>query len=104
MEGITPPRRRAGGFHQRPAGRARRDAGYPADSAVAAELAERHRLHIDGRFYPRSHAMQCGLADIYEAVARFRDYYDRHREGLTGYLVRRFVRTRLRATGARENR
>ncbi|HEY1139244.1 MAG TPA: MerR family transcriptional regulator [Lysobacter sp.] len=66
---------------------AARIAGHPADSAIAAELAERHRLHIDQRFYPCSHAMQCGLADMYEADARFRDYYDRHGEDLTDYLV-----------------
>ena len=66
---------------------AARNAGHAPDSAVAAELAERHRLHIDQRFYPCSHAMQLGLADMYEADARFRDYYDRHGEGLTDYLV-----------------
>jgi DNA-binding transcriptional MerR regulator len=66
---------------------AARTAGHPADSAIAAELAERHRLHIDQRFYPCSHAMQCGLADMYEADARFRDYYDQHGEGLTDYRV-----------------
>ena len=31
--------------------------------------------------------MQLGLADMYEADARFRDYYDRHGQGLTDYLV-----------------
>jgi hypothetical protein len=66
---------------------AARAAGHPADSDVAAELAERHRRHIDQRFYPCSHAMQLGLADMYEADARFRDYYDRHGKGLTDYLV-----------------
>jgi DNA-binding transcriptional MerR regulator len=66
---------------------AARDAGHAPDGPVAAELAERHRLHIDQRFYPCSHAMQCGLADMYEADARFRDYYDRHGAGLTDYLV-----------------
>jgi DNA-binding transcriptional MerR regulator len=66
---------------------AARNEGHAPDSAVAAEFAERHRLHIDQRFYPCSHAMQCGLADMYEADARFRDYYDRHGEGLTDYLV-----------------
>lgn len=66
---------------------AAQNAGHAPDGSVAAELAERHRLHIDQRFYPCSHAMQCGLADMYEADARFRDYYDRHGAGLTGYLV-----------------
>jgi MerR family transcriptional regulator, thiopeptide resistance regulator len=66
---------------------ATRNAGHAPDSPVAAELAERHRLHIDQRFYPCSHAMQCALADMYEADARFRDYYERHAEGLTDYLV-----------------
>jgi MerR family transcriptional regulator, thiopeptide resistance regulator len=66
---------------------AARNVGHATDSTVAAELAERHRLYIDQRFYPCSHAMQLGLADMYEADARFRDYYDRHGEGLTDYLV-----------------
>lgn len=76
---------------------AARTAGHPPDSAVAAGLAERHRLHIDRRFYPCSHAMQCGLADMYEADARFRHYYDRHGEGLTDYLV-----SAIRANAARQ--
>jgi MerR family transcriptional regulator, thiopeptide resistance regulator len=67
--------------------RATRDAGHAPGSAAAIALAERHRLHIDRRHYPCSHAMQCGLADMYEADPRFRDHYDRHGAGLTDYLV-----------------
>ena len=67
--------------------RAVRDSGHLPDSAQAMALAERHRLQIDQRYYPCSHAMQCGLADLYESDERFRDYYDRHGAGLAAYLI-----------------
>lgn len=67
--------------------RSARDSGATPESERAMALAERHRLHIDQRYYPCSHAMQCGLADLYEADERFRDHYDRHGAGLAAYLI-----------------
>lgn len=67
--------------------RTTRDSGAAPDSEQSMALAERHRLHIDQHYYPCSHAMQCGLADMYEADERFRDYYDRHGAGLAAYLI-----------------
>jgi DNA-binding transcriptional MerR regulator len=76
--------------------RAVRDSGHAADSVEAMALAERHRLLIDQRYYPCSHAMQCGLADMYEADERFRNHYDQHGEGLATYLI-----AAIRANAAR---
>lgn len=73
-----------------------RDRGLGADSAPAMDVAERHRLLIDQRYYPCSHAMQCGLADMYEADERFRNYYDRHGAGVAAYLA-----AAIRANAAR---
>ncbi|GAB3383252.1 MerR family transcriptional regulator [Lysobacter fragariae] len=64
-----------------------RHAGHAADSAPAMAVAERHREQIDQRYYPCNYAMHCGLADMYEADERFRDFYDRHGEGLAVYLA-----------------
>lgn len=47
-----------------------RDRGHAGDSPEAMDVAERHRLHIDRSYYPCSHAMQCGLADLYETDPR----------------------------------
>jgi DNA-binding transcriptional MerR regulator len=77
--------------------RAVRDRGSAADSVEAMDVAERHRLHIDQRYYPCSHAMQCGLAELYEADPRFRDHYDSRSPGLASYLV-----AAIRANAARQ--
>ena len=58
----------------------------PSDAAVM-DLAERHRLSIDRWFYACSHQMHCGLASMYEADDRFRQYIDKQREGLTPFLA-----------------
>lgn len=62
-------------------------AGTPADDPAAMEVAERHRLLIDRWFYPCSKAMHRGLADLYEADARFAQNIDRHGKGLTAFLA-----------------
>jgi hypothetical protein len=62
-------------------------AGTPADAPAAMEVAERHRLLIDRWFYPCSKAMHRGLADLYEADARFAQNIDRHGKGLTAFLA-----------------
>jgi DNA-binding transcriptional MerR regulator len=62
-------------------------AGEAADGAVAIGLAEAHRLHIDRWFYPCSHAMQLGLAEMYRTDPRFRAHYDERAAGLAAYLA-----------------
>ena len=43
--------------------------GESADGDEAMDLAEAHRLHFDRSYYPCSHAMHAGLADMYESDA-----------------------------------
>lgn len=63
-----------------------REGAKPTDAAVVA-LAERHRRHIDRWFYPCSHGMHRGLAELYVADERFAASIDRHGAGLTGFLA-----------------
>jgi DNA-binding transcriptional MerR regulator len=67
----------------------------PTDEAVM-DIAERHRLSIDRWFYPCDHAMQCGLASMYESDDRFRQSIDKHGDGLTPFLAQA-----IRANAAR---
>jgi hypothetical protein len=53
-------------------------------------------LLIDRWFYPCSKAMHRGLADLYEADARFAQNIDRHGKGLTAFLA---VAIRANAAG-----
>lgn len=62
-------------------------AGEPADGAKAMELAERARLHIDRWFYPCSHRMHVGLADMYMADARFTAHYEERAPGLAAFVA-----------------
>lgn len=62
-------------------------AGAHADSDDVMELAERHRRSIDRWFYPCSTRMHAGLADLYEADARFAANIDQHGAGLTPFLA-----------------
>jgi DNA-binding transcriptional MerR regulator len=77
--------------------RAEQDAIYAAAAAVLAagklptsdeamDVAERHRLSIDQWFYPCSHAMHRGLADMYESDERFAANIDKVAPGLTTFL------------------
>jgi MerR family transcriptional regulator, thiopeptide resistance regulator len=75
---------------------AQMEAGTPADGEAAVDLAEQHRLHIDQRFYPCSHAMHRGLGEMYVEDARFRENYERVRVGLAAY-----VRDAIRANATR---
>jgi DNA-binding transcriptional MerR regulator len=61
-------------------------AGKPADSDEAMEGAEMHRLQIDRNFYPCSHLMQVGLAEMYLADPRFTATYEKIAPGLAQYL------------------
>jgi DNA-binding transcriptional MerR regulator len=61
-------------------------AGKPASGPEAMDVAERHRLSIDRWFYPCSHAMHAGLADMYESDERFAANIDKYGAGLTPYF------------------
>ena len=61
-------------------------AGAPADGDEAKAVAEQHRLSIDRWFYPCAPGMHAGLADMYEADARFAESIDRYAPGLTSWL------------------
>ncbi len=60
--------------------------GVPADGDEAMAVAERHRLSIDRWFYPCAPEMHAGLADMYEADARFAENIDKYAPGLTNWL------------------
>jgi DNA-binding transcriptional MerR regulator len=60
--------------------------GKPSDPK-AMDIAERHRLSIDRWFYPCTHAMQLGLASLYESDSRFAENINKHGDGLTDFLV-----------------
>jgi hypothetical protein len=60
--------------------------GKGTDDGEVMDIAERHRLLIDRWFYPCSSAMHLGLADLYEADARFAETIDRYAMGLTPFL------------------
>jgi hypothetical protein len=62
------------------------NAGLPADSDKAAAAADAHRLQIDKWFYPCSHEMQAGLAQMYIADERFAKSYNDQAEGLAQYV------------------
>ena len=61
--------------------------GVEPSAPAALAVAERHRQSIDTWFYPCSHAMHAGLADMYEADERFRAAIDAAGEGLTTFLA-----------------
>jgi MerR family transcriptional regulator, thiopeptide resistance regulator len=61
-------------------------AGKSAEDPEVMEIAERHRLAIDRWFYPCSHVMHSGLADMYEQDSRFAENIDKHGAGLTPFL------------------
>lgn len=63
-------------------------AGAPADGDEAMTAAEEARLHIDRWFYPCSHEMHAGLAEMYTADPRFRAHYDDREAGLADWVAR----------------
>jgi MerR family transcriptional regulator, thiopeptide resistance regulator len=71
-------------------------AGTAADGEDAMATAEDARLLIDRWFYPCSHRMHVGLADMYTADARFRAHYDERADGLADYVA-----AAIRANAAR---
>ena len=75
---------------------ARMAEGTSPTSAVAMDLAEAHRRHIDRWFYACSPAMHRGLASMYTADPRFTAYFEERHEGLGA-----FVADAIRANAAR---
>ena len=70
-------------------------AGAPSDGERATDLAERARLHIDRWYYPCSHAMHAGLAEMYVSDERFAAAFEKHGAGLA-----QFVADAIRANAA----
>ncbi|MDE0356877.1 MAG: TipAS antibiotic-recognition domain-containing protein, partial [Gammaproteobacteria bacterium] len=60
--------------------------GAHAASRAARGFAEEHRCHIDRWFYPCSHAMHAGLADMYVADPRFTEYFEKRGQGLAAFF------------------
>ncbi len=58
------------------------DEGVPPDDPRAMDVAEQARLQIDTWFYPCSHEMHVGLAEMYIADPRFTATYEKMREGM----------------------
>ncbi|GMV04439.1 MAG: hypothetical protein AMXMBFR53_07190 [Gemmatimonadota bacterium] len=71
-------------------------AGGAADGEDATALAEEARRHIDRWFYPCSHRMHVGLAEMYTDDPRFAAHYDGRAPGLAA-----FVAAAIRANAAR---
>jgi hypothetical protein len=61
--------------------------GDAPDGERATHLAEQARLHIDRSFYPCSHRMHLGLAEMYLTDPRFKAHYDDRAAGLAEYVV-----------------
>lgn len=59
---------------------------FPADSELACEAAEAHRLVIDKWFYPCDYDMQSNLAAMYIADERFSKHYNDQAAGLAQYV------------------
>ncbi|MDO8963990.1 MAG: MerR family transcriptional regulator [Coriobacteriia bacterium] len=62
------------------------DAGVAADDPRAMDAVDRHRLQIDHWFYPCSHEMHVGLAEMYIADPRFTATYEKIHEGMARYV------------------
>ncbi len=67
------------------------------EAEAAMDVAERHRRHIDGRFYPCSAEMHDRLGEMYVADTRFTAYWDEREDGLA-----RFVRDAISANAIRQ--
>ncbi|MET8125987.1 MerR family transcriptional regulator [Streptomyces sp. NPDC056653] len=62
------------------------EAGEPAGSEAAMELAEAHRLHISTWFYECTYGIHRGLGEMYVCDPQFRAYYESIRPGLAEHL------------------
>lgn len=64
-----------------------KQAGRSSDAEEVCDLAEAYRLHIDRWFYPCSHEMHLGLAEMYVADERFAAHFEKQGEGLTQFVA-----------------
>jgi DNA-binding transcriptional MerR regulator len=62
------------------------DAGTPAESQAAMDLAEEHRQQIGKFFYNCTFEIHVGLAEMYLADPRFTKHYEDQRPGLAQYV------------------
>ena len=62
------------------------DAGTPAESQDAMDLAEEHRQQIGKFFYNCTFEIHVGLAEMYLADPRFTKHYEDQRAGLAQYV------------------
>ncbi|MFI1168388.1 MerR family transcriptional regulator [Streptomyces sp. NPDC020801] len=62
------------------------DAGTPAGSEAAMDVAEDHRRFISGSYYDCGHEMHTCLAEMYVADPRFTATYENIRPGLAAYM------------------
>jgi DNA-binding transcriptional MerR regulator len=62
------------------------DEGVAADDPRAMDAVDRARLQIDTWFYPCSHEMHVGLAEMYIADPRFTATYEKIQEGMAQYV------------------
>ena len=62
------------------------DAGTPAESQAAMDLAEEHRQQIGKFFYNCTFEIHVGLAEMYLADPRFTKNYEDQRAGLAQYV------------------
>lgn len=62
------------------------DEGVPATDERAMDAVDAHRLLIDSWFYPCSHEMHAGLAEMYVSDPRFTATYERIRPGMAAYV------------------
>lgn len=72
------------------------DQGVEPESGEAMALAEEHRTHIDRWFYDCSHAMHTGVSQMYTDDPRFKEGFEKRREGLAA-----FARQAIEANGRR---
>lgn len=63
------------------------ESGADPEGEAARALAEEHRRHIGLRYYDCPPAMHAGLADMYEADARFGEYFEKYAAGLTAFVA-----------------
>ena len=61
-------------------------AGEAAEGVGAMDQAELARLHIDRWYYPCSHKMHAGLADMYTSDKRFAAHYEERAAGLAAFV------------------
>ncbi|MEO8888978.1 MAG: MerR family transcriptional regulator [Jatrophihabitantaceae bacterium] len=74
-------------------------AGVPATTAAAMDLAEEHRAHISGWFYDCGLELHRGLAELYVADPRFTASYDEIGAGLSQYVHDAMIANADRASG-----